>query len=137
MSARLPLPTRRWSHGCSESEEDCASVRLAPTGNLTLWLRVLSGSAVLRVSEPTVSRTGLRVTSDERTLLLTGAVPGAAVASRDGDHDDDVAEALEPPATALILRHQCDDGATGAFEVHVHVGVRGAAPLLLAWRAVC
>ena len=130
------VASRKWAAGCSAGEDggsQCASLNVAASGNLTLWLRVLSGSAVARLHGPSVSRPGLQVAADQATLLLSGAVPEP---ERQEDGEDDGA-ALEPPATGLALQHACEPGATGAFEVRLALAVRRHMPIELAWTAHC
>ena len=140
--ARDGVASRRWAGGCDG--DACASLRISRAGNLTLWFRVLSSSAELRVGTPSVSRAGLRVIASEQVVLLSGAVTDEARASAQpsdaGPADEEydaVASALEPPATSLTFSHACELGAVGDFDVRVAIGVRRRTPMALGWRARC
>ena len=126
-----------------ESPAECATVHasLGGTANLTLWLRVLSGSAVVNVQPPTAGVSpavslmsggasgregGLRVrlASRDATLILTGEASGGPGGS-----------SLEPRATSVAFEHSCD--APGAYVVRATLMVTEHVPVPLMWRVLC
>ena len=127
--------------GCDGPNRDspavCATVHASLGGatNLTLWLRVLSGSAVVHVEAPTAalypvhgddgSARGLqvRLASRDATLLLSGEVSGPS------------GSGFEPQATGVAFQHRCQ--APGAYAVRATLLVKEHVPVPLMWRVLC
>jgi hypothetical protein len=121
------VATPRWDGRCAMRAQgnECVTVRRAASGNLTLYLRVLHGNALVQLRALSASRRGLDVgiaTPDERALMLSGATESGSV---------------EPPATRLTVVHACEEGAAGAFDVHATVIVHEHAPATIGWRWSC
>lgn len=133
----------------------CTTTVAAPAGggaNLTLWLRVLSGSAAVELAELRVVPRdravdgALRVgvwSSGTNTLLLSGAVSiDHATSTAAGQpeapyHTEGLSAALEPHAAPLVLTHECAGGERGTFGVHATFLVQEHVPIHLGWVAAC
>ena len=160
----------RWSRGCGldggggdggggggggmlglQSSAPCATVHVPSRGasNLTLWLRVLSGTALLRLQAPTVhalsgdSSDGLHArlqgTEHAAVVSLSGAVPPSSrtATHSEGARATSLFSLLEPPSTGVSLHLKCDGTSNDLFEVRLSMLVAEHAPLEVAWRVVC
>ena len=119
------VATHRWAGPCSEDAASSSCSTVQAPGNVTLWFRVLSGSAALRIR--TVTPPGLHVVASDTMLLLSGGVKRT-------DQGMGTPQ-LEPPATSLAMHHTCHSA--GTFTTTVTVEIIGAVPLIIGWRVVC
>ena len=102
------------------------------SANLTLWCRVLSGNAILRIMEPEVSRPGLQVVASTSMLMLSGAVPTTTTSLDEGDG---FFRQLEPPSVPLVFYHTC--ATAGRVDVRVQIQVSEAVPIEVGWQIIC
>jgi hypothetical protein len=136
-----------WGVACAQATvdeaRDCHTVVVPQGGSaeLTLWFRVLSGTAVLQLQGPRVAgeQSGVRVTlatPSHGSLLLSGAVPQLP-SDAPGDK---IAAALEPPAASVTLHHACaadGEGAKATYGVGATLVLRDFVPVELGWRVSC
>ena len=128
------VATARWTarRECDEGDTPCASIDAAMSANLTLWCRVLSGNAILRIMEPEVSRPGLQVVASTSMLMLSGAVPTTTSSLDEGDG---FFRQLEPPSVPLVFYHTC--ATAGRVDVRVQIQVSEAVPIEVGWQIIC
>ena len=156
-----PRRSRRCPHASHDDLEadleaasaTCPLVSAKPTGTLTLWVRVLSGRAVIHLDAPQVvaddgvgghggngGNGGVSVSlasGSSATMVLTGdpTSPTQSQPKRSARN------AYEPGASSIVIRHECHGtsaapGAT-AFGVHAMLRVDDHVPIPLRWRVRC
>ena len=128
----------------SDSSALCTTVSIRPgsDANLTLWFRVLAGSAVVQAARPQVVAHGSRravhvdFASSPGTLLLSGTVPVNAEMATDVQGKA-LAAALEPHALPLTIHQSCGADTAGVHGVRLKLRVLEHVAVEIGWRVRC